>query len=292
MILVAFVLVLFSSGATHAQASNSTTSSVSHLTSEIISAGSIYTEQTAAVLVMLLVILAISMQIARNYFIRVLRKFTLRLAADLWWLLYILLKDASIFLIVFLGFLEFWPGTYQDYPIAVPFQPLAIDLFAIALVIMLLKDSDEDRKWNNLITICVVLGGFLYIFGTVFITESAVALTNLPSTVSTSTGNFWGFLNQYFNSENNPNLGIYTFYITFSIASLAGLTAILSSFKNYTSKKELGLQPKPIIKFGEIIKDTAQAMKSHESNPTQNKSQPPQTPPPNPQPPVQPPKQA
>ncbi len=195
-------------------------------------------------------VLAVSMQIARGYFLRILKKFTLRLAADIWWLLFILLRDASIFLILFLGVSLFWPGTYQDYPVAVPFMPLAIDLFAIALVILLVKDTDEEPKYNSLLTILVVAGAFLYIMGTVFVTESAVFLTTLPPTVSLSTSNPWGFFNAYFNSQNDPTLAIYSFYITFGILLLAGLAAIVSSFTQPAGvpRSKIQTPPKPIVK--------------------------------------------
>ena len=79
--------------------------------STYVTAGSVYTENTITVLIEILTVLAISMQIARGYFLRILGKFTLRLAADIWWLLFVLLRDASIFAVVFLGFSLFWPGT-------------------------------------------------------------------------------------------------------------------------------------------------------------------------------------
>lgn len=214
-----------------------------------VTAGSVYTETTITVLLMILTVLAISVQIARSYFLRILRKFTLRLAADLWWLIFILLRDASIFLIVFLGVSLFWPGTYQDYPVAVPFQPLAVDFFAFALVLMLIKDTDEDPKYNRLLTYFVLIGTMLYIFGTVFITESATSLTVLPPTVSLSTSNFWGFLNTYFNSQNDPSLAIYSFYATFLIFLAAGGIAIRASLKEGNVPRA-GIQtnPKPMIK--------------------------------------------
>ncbi|MFI5412475.1 MAG: hypothetical protein ACHQX1_01135, partial [Candidatus Micrarchaeales archaeon] len=202
------------------------------------------------VIIEILTVLAISMQIARGYFLRILRKFTLRLAADIWWLLFILLRDATIFVVVFLGFTLFWPGTFQDYPIAVPWQLLAIDFYAFALVLLLVKDTDEDPKYNKLLTIFVLIGTFLYLVGTVFVTESALALGTLPPTVSASTSNIWGFFNTYFNSENNTALAIYSFYVTFTLLLLAGGIATMSSFRNggNMAKKSMTLQPKPTVK--------------------------------------------
>lgn len=213
-----------------------------------ITAGSVYTENTIVVLITMLMVLALSVQIARNYFLRILKKFTLRLAADIWWLVYVLLRDASIFLVVFLGFVLFWPGIYQDFPIAVPFMPLAIDFYAMALVLMLVVDTDEVPVYNSLMTILVIIGTVLYITGVVFVTESAAQLPVLPATVSASAGNIWGYFNATFNSQNNPDLSIYTFYVTFGILSLCGLAAILYSFKGGILNRLIEPKPKPAVK--------------------------------------------
>ncbi len=213
-----------------------------------VSSLSVYTEATIAILITLLTILAVSIQIVRPYFIRILKKFTLRLAADIWWLLFILLRDASIFLIVFLGFLLFWPGIYQDFPIAVPFQPLAIDFFAIALVLMVIKDTDEEPFYNSLLSVFVIIGTLLYTVGTVFVTESATQLAVLPPTVSTSTSNIWGFFNTYFNSINNPALAMYTFYVGFAILGVCGVIVTVYSFKGGFFNRQIEPKPQPVIK--------------------------------------------
>ena len=213
-----------------------------------VTAGSVYTENTIVVLITMLMVLALSVQIARNYFLRILKKFTLRLAADIWWLVYVLLRDASIFLVVFLGFILFWPAIYQDFPIAVPFMPLAIDFYAMALVLMLVVDTDEAPFYNSLMTILVLIGSVLYITGVVFVTESAASLPILPATVSTSTSNIWGYFNANFNSQNNPNLSIYSFYVTFAILGLCGLVAILYSFRGGILNRLIEPKPKPAVK--------------------------------------------
>ncbi len=212
-----------------------------------------FTENTIAVMLTLLTILAVSIQIARGYFLRVLRKFTLRVAADIWWLLFVILRDASIFLVVFLGFMLFYPGTYQDFPIAVPAMPLAVDLYAIALVILLVKDTDEEPKWNTAITILVALGTVLYITGTIFVTESAVQLAKLPPTVSAQTSNIWGFMYTTFNSQTNPALSIYSFYICFGILAAAGLVAFVYGLKGGTPRNQIKTVPNPVV----MVKDPA-----------------------------------
>ncbi|MDE1865058.1 MAG: hypothetical protein KGH94_00245 [Candidatus Micrarchaeota archaeon] len=213
-----------------------------------VAAGATFTENTIAVILTMIAVLALSIQIARGYFLRILRKFTLRLAADMWWLIYIILRDASIFLMVFLGFMFFWPGVYQDFPIGMPFAPLSIDLFAMALVMLLVVDTDEEPFYNSMLTILVIAGSLLYITGIVLVTESPVALSILPPTVSNSTSNIWGFANVYLNSVNNPSLSIYTFYVCFGILVLCGLVAILYSFKGGIFNRFIEPKPKPVVK--------------------------------------------
>ncbi len=223
-------------------------SNASALSSLYVATAATYTESSITVLLTLISILAISIQVARGYFLRVLRKFTLRVAADVWWLLFVILRDASIFLMVFLGFMLFYPGTYQDYPIAVPLMPFAIDVFAIALVILLIKDTDEEPLWNNVITMLVGLGTFLYIFGTVFVTESAVQLTHMPPTVSSSISNVWGFLYNTMNSQLNPALSIYTFYIGFAVLALCGAVAFWYGIQGSMPRNSIKTTPTPVVK--------------------------------------------
>ena len=217
-----------------------------------VTAGSIYTENTIAVVLTMLTVLALSLQIARRYFIRILRKFTLRLAADIWWLLYVILRDASIFLVVFLGVMIFWPGIYQDFPIAVPFAPLSIDLFAIALVLMLVVDTEDSAFYNSIVSILVIAGAFIYLAGTILVTESAVQLATLPPTVSQSTSNIWGYAYQNFNSINNPALSIYSFYVSIVILGICGLIAIVYSFEGGIFNRKIEPKANPTVKETDV----------------------------------------
>ena len=210
------------------------------------SAGSLFTEQTVTLLVEIFVILAMFMQLSRGYFLRVLRKFTLRFAADIWWILFVLLRDGSIFIILFLGVTLFWPGTYQDYPIAMPFQLLGVDFFAFALVLLLLKDTDEEPKYNSLLSAFIMIGGLLILFGTIFVTENPVQTGISMPTVSSGTSNFWGYLYYTFASNQNPTLSIYSFYACIALLAIAGGTAFNWAMKQSMAdlKKQAKL-PKP-----------------------------------------------
>lgn len=209
----------------------------------------VFVVETVTVLIEILMVLAISMQLARGYFFRVLRKFTLRLAADIWWLIYVILRDITVLLVLLLGIVDFLPAINLTYPLAVPFQPLGIVLYAFALVILLVKDTDENGKYDTMVTTLLSAGSGLYLLGTVFITESAVQLASLPPTVSASTSNFWGFIYNVFNSVKDPALEIYTFYVCFALLVIAGLIAIKWSLEapGGAPKGSIRTNPEPMI---------------------------------------------
>lgn len=190
--------------------------------SGLVSGGSIWLETTIAVAMVFVTAMAFSLQIARGYFLRTLEKFTLRLGADIWWLAYVLIRDALIFLSFVMGLLVFFPGTFQDYDMAVPFMPVSVVLFGVALIIKLYSDADENRNAFRAVTVLVFAGTALWISGIVFVTETPLALSTLPAGVSSSSG-LWYTLYNTFSSKVNTDLAMYTFNICFAVLGLIGL---------------------------------------------------------------------
>ncbi|MDE1854127.1 MAG: hypothetical protein KGI38_10355 [Thaumarchaeota archaeon] len=188
----------------------------------LVAGGSIWLETTIAVAMVFVTAMAFSLQIARGYFLRMLEKFTLRLGADIWWLAYVLIRDALIFMAFIMGLLVFFPGTFQDYAIAVPFMPVSVVLFGMALVTKLYFDADENRNAFRVVTLLVFGGTALWIFGTIFVTETPLALGTLPSGVS-STGGIWYAVYNTFSSQVNVDLSMVTFNITFAALGVIAL---------------------------------------------------------------------
>jgi hypothetical protein len=188
----------------------------------LVSGGSIWLETTIAVAMVFVTAMAFSLQIARGYFLRTLEKFTLRLGADIWWLSYVLIRDGLIFMSFIMGLLVFFPGTFQDYSLAVPFMPVAVVLFGLALVTKLYFDADENRNAFRAVTVLVFGGTALWIFGTIFVTETPLALSPLPAGVS-STGGLWYTLYNSFSSLTNVDLAMVTFNVCFAALGVIAL---------------------------------------------------------------------
>src|SRR5487761_1129421 len=184
--------------------------------SNLVSGGSIWLETTIAVALVFVSAMAFSLQIARGYFIRILNKFTLRLGAGIWWLAYLLLRDALFFMSFIIGLLVFFPGTFLDYAIAVPFMPVSVVLFGLALVTKLYFDADDNRNAFRAVTVLVFAATVLWITGTIFVTETPMILSTLPPGVS-SNGGIWYIMYSTFDSQNNLGLAMYTFQACFAV---------------------------------------------------------------------------
>jgi hypothetical protein len=217
-------------------------SSVHALSStELVSAGSVWLETTIAVALVFVTAMAFSLQIARGYFLRILDKFTLRLGADIWWLAYVLIRDGLIFMSFVMSLMVFFPGTFLDYPLAVPFFPLTAVLFATALVTKLYFDADDNRNAFRFVTVLVFAGTVSWIFGTVFITETPLALSTLPAGVSATSG-FWASVYNSFSSTQNLGLAMASFYGGFGALGLIALIGFAHPIlhSRIGAKKSLG----------------------------------------------------
>ena len=209
---------------------------------DLVSGGSIWLETTIAVALVFVAAMAFSLQIARGYFLRTLEKFTLRLGADIWWLAYVLIRDGLIFMSFIMGLLVFFPGTLGDYAIAVPFMPVSVVLFGIALILKLYFDADEDRNIFRAVTALVFGGAATWIFGAVFVTETPLALSSssMPAGVSATSG-FWYTLANAFNSQTNPDLYMASFYVCFTALGILGVLGLAHPILH--SRVGKGLKP-------------------------------------------------
>jgi hypothetical protein len=197
--------------------------------SGLVSGGSIWLETTIAVAMVFVTAMAFSLQIARGYFLRTLEKFTLRLGADIWWLSYVLIRDGLMFMAFIMGLLVYFPGTFQDYAMAVPFMPVSVVLFGAALVTKLYFDADENRTAFRVVTALVFGGAALWILGTVFVTESPIQLATLPSGVSANSG-LWYTVSSTFSSQSNVDLAMLTFNVCFAALGILGLFGLAHPF--------------------------------------------------------------
>ena len=124
-------------------------------------AGESFIEGTIAAALVVLWLLALALHLGRGYMVRTTGKFTLRLGADLWWIIYVALRDLIV-VQVFLGsFIFFYPDVVAGQALPITGGLAAVCAFAV-LLIKLLRHSDETAafRWQLLL---LGLGATLYV---------------------------------------------------------------------------------------------------------------------------------
>jgi hypothetical protein len=132
-------------------------------------AGESFVEGTIAAALVVLWMLAVALHLGRPYMVRNTGKFTLRLGADLWWIIYVALRDL-ILVQVFLGsFIFFYPDVVAGQDLPITGGLAAVCAFA-ALLIKLMTKGDADVNGYRWQVLLIGLGATLYIvpyfFGT------------------------------------------------------------------------------------------------------------------------------
>lgn len=107
----------------------------------------------------------------RPYAIRTLRKLSLRFGADVFWLTYVLLRDATLIGTFVISLMFFYPNLLHDDPLPVT-ATLAAVFVLWALLVKLVRDPDENPAEYRLTAILVTLGSMLYMVPMVFSIEA------------------------------------------------------------------------------------------------------------------------
>lgn len=102
-------------------------------------------EGTLAAALAILWVLVVAIQMARPYMLRTVKKFSLRVGADLWWLIYAGMRDLVIAVTFVLSTMYVMPDVFGGQPLPIT-GPLATALLFGALVVKLRRDTDGDER--------------------------------------------------------------------------------------------------------------------------------------------------
>ncbi len=177
-------------------------------------AGEAFIEGTIGAALVVLWLVAVGLHLARPYMAHTTGKFTLRLGADLWWIIYIALRD--IFLLqAFLGsFIFFYPDVITGQQLPITGGLAAVCAFA-ALLIKLMTRGDADLRWFRVQVLLVALGATLYLVPYFF----GVQATQL-------TGQHIPSISQALVSSENPDLALPLCYLSAALAGILGVVAV------------------------------------------------------------------
>ncbi|MFZ3092020.1 MAG: hypothetical protein WA240_15540 [Nitrospirota bacterium] len=121
----------------------------------------------------LLFTMAVSLHLLRPYYVRNLAKFTFNLGAEIWWLLYILIRDLMSVLAFVYSLQITFPKHLLEWakPLGVDYMaytmPMLIGsmILGLALGLKLVANTEERPRWFAIFNILILAGYAFYTFG-------------------------------------------------------------------------------------------------------------------------------
>jgi hypothetical protein len=172
--------------------------SVTDLTNAIIqginAGGEQFLEGTLAAMLPVVWIVLLGLHLGRPYILDMIDRFTLRLGADLLWLIYVALRDFLVISGVIMSFMFLFPDVVTTDALPLTGGLAAVMLFGVLLV-KLIGDPDNDPRAFTLVSILLGLGAAFYFIPYIFgVQANAVAagqLATFSNFLVTNTNPFW-----------------------------------------------------------------------------------------------------
>lgn len=150
----------------------------------------------------------------RPYAIRTLRKLSLRFAADVFWLSYVMLRDGVLIITFIVSLFFFYPNLLHDNALPIT-APLSAVFVLWALLVKMVRDPDENPSDYRLSVILLVIGSVLYLVPLTFGVE-----------VASQSHLTWAA--NHLSSNTNFRVAIGVFYV--SIAAVAATGAYIFGY--------------------------------------------------------------
>lgn len=198
--------------------------SVQDLTNAIIqgisAGGEQFLEGTLAAVLPAMWLALLGLHLGRPYILEMIDRFTLRLGADLLWLVYIAIRDLLIVSGVVMSFMFFFPDVVVTDHLPLTGGLAAVCLFAVLLV-KLMGDPDHNLRDFRLVTYLLGLGAVFYfvpyLFGVQFnLVAPPGALTNISNFLVTS---------------SNPNWAVGIGYVSTALLAILGAVAVVYALR-------------------------------------------------------------
>lgn len=158
----------------------------------ILHGGEQWIVSTIAALLPSLWALTVIFHLSRPYMLRTIKKLSLRFGADVWWLGYVLVRDAVMLTTFALSLIFLFPNLLTTIPLPLT-APLAGLLLFASLYVKLLYDTDDDFESYRVATALLAAGGAFYLIPQIFAIEttSQAWLSGVDSFLTTTSNAAW-----------------------------------------------------------------------------------------------------
>lgn len=116
--------------------------------------------------------MSLVLHLARPYVLRTLRRCGLRLGADVWWMSYLLMRDAVLVITFALSWIFFQPNLVTTLPLPITGSLAALCLL-LGLAVKLTRRADDDIAAYRWTTVFLIIGATLFYVPQVFAVEAA-----------------------------------------------------------------------------------------------------------------------
>ena len=175
--------------------------------------GEQFLEGTLAAVLPIMWLAILGLQLGRPYILDMIDRFTLRLGADLLWLIYVALRDLLIVSGVVMSFMFFFPDVVVTDQLPLTGGLAACALFGVLLV-KLMGDPDHNLRDFRLTSTLLIVGAALY-----FIPYILGVQFN-----SVATGQL-GTMSNFLVTSSNPNWAVGIGYVSIALLAIMGAAA-------------------------------------------------------------------
>lgn len=175
--------------------------------------GEQFLEGTLAAVLPIMWLAILGLQLGRPYILDMIDRFTLRLGADLLWLIYVALRDLLIVSGVVMSFMFFFPDVVVTDQLPLTGGLAACALFGVLLV-KLIGDPDHNLRDFRLTSTLLAIGAALY-----FIPYVLGVQFN-----SVATGQL-GTMSNFLVTSSNPSWAVGIGYVSIALLAIMGAAA-------------------------------------------------------------------
>lgn len=181
--------------------------------------------------------LALGLAVIQGYYRSLEKQLSLRVSIELWRVVTVVLVDVCLALVVLVGLVTINADIMVDAKVALPFYPVAVILYAVALMLRLFHGGHGVSSRNFFRSLYLMfVASIVNLLGFALITEAASEeyLEIHPSA-------FWLYLKTHFRSNGGPagmELTQITFYVCFPLLLLVLCWGFASAVRQIRGQKD------------------------------------------------------
>jgi len=179
-----------------------------------------FLEGTLAAILPGIWIAILGLHLGRPYILDMIDRFTLRLGADLLWLIYVALRDLLIVSGVVMSFMFFFPDVVSADALPLTGGIAAAVLFGVLLV-KLMGDPDNNLRDFRLVTVLLAVGAFFYFVPYILGVEFN----------SVAPGGFLTTMSNFLVTNTNTNWAVGVAYVSIALIAIMGAIAAIYALR-------------------------------------------------------------